>query len=47
MIESTLQGLALLVLASIAINLIKWLVRRPVTLLLTAVMLGITAWLHS
>jgi len=47
MIESILQGLVLLVLASIAINLIKWLLRRPVALLLTVVMLGVTAWLHS
>ena len=47
MIESTLQGLALLALASIAINLIKWLLRRPVALLLTVVMLGVTAWLQS
>ena len=47
MIESILQGLVLLALASIAINLIKWLLRRPVALLLTVVMLGVTAWLHS
>jgi len=45
MIESTLQGFALLALASIVINTVKWLVRRPVALLLLGLAVGVTAGL--
>jgi hypothetical protein len=45
MLESTLHGFALLALASIAINTVKWLLRHPTTLLLAGVMLSATAYL--
>ena len=45
MLESTLHGVALLALASIAINTVKWLLRHPTTLLLTGAVLSASVYL--
>jgi hypothetical protein len=45
MIETTLKGIALLALASIAVSTLKWLLRHLRVLLLALVALGTAAWL--
>jgi hypothetical protein len=40
MIDSVLKALALTALASIAIGAVRWLVRRPTTLLVVLMILG-------
>jgi hypothetical protein len=45
MIEGALKGIALLALASITINTLKWLFRHLPVLLLAIVVLSAAAWL--
>ena len=45
MIEGALKGFALLALASITINVVKWLFRHLHALILMVAILGIATWL--
>lgn len=44
MFDIALKGIALAALASIAIGIVRWLLRHPATLLLMLAILGVAAW---